>query len=188
MSDADCARWEARWQARTGDPGSPEPWLVAHAGELRLGPVLDVASGDGRNALWLAAQGFAVTALDIAPTAIARLEAVAAARGLKVTTRVADLDEPRALEGLGPFASLVIIRFKPSAAQWHRLLDLLIPDGRVLLCTFGRERANSGFNPAFCVSEDELRALLEPRLRCLRYTRLGAAGDWLEGSIWEKRS
>ena len=40
---------------------------------MPAGPVLDVAAGDGRNALWLAPPRLAVTAIDIAPAAIARL-------------------------------------------------------------------------------------------------------------------
>ncbi|MCS6879227.1 MAG: methyltransferase domain-containing protein [Geminicoccaceae bacterium] len=187
MSVADRERWEPRWRARPEDPGPPEPWLVERLSELPRGPLLDVASGDGRNALWLAEQGFAVTAVDIAPTAIARLNTSAAARGLRIATRVADLDEPGALEGLEGFASLLVVRYKPSAQQWDRLIAVLRPEGRVFLCSFGRERAREGFDPAFCIAEDELRALLEPRLRCLRYERLGAAADWLEGSIWERR-
>ncbi len=187
MSAADRDRWERRW--RTGDHGPPlpEPWLVANARHLPRGPVLDLACGAGRNALWLAAHGWSVTALDIAPSAIARLEHEARSRGLPITTRCADLDEPGALSGLGPFGGIVVIRFKPAAALWPRLIARLEPGGRVLLCSFGRERAAAGsFDPAFCLDEAELRGQLEPALSCLLYERLGPAADWLEGSIWEK--
>lgn len=188
MSEADRERWEARWRERAADPGPPEPWLVANAHHLPRGPVLDVAAGIGRNALWLAGRGLPVTALDISPTALERLSLAALARKVDVPTRCADLDDPAALDGLGPFTGLVVIRYKPSPAQWARLIERLAPGSRVLLCSFGRERARAGgFDPAFCLEEAELRATLEPALACLVYERLGAASDWLEGSIWEKR-
>lgn len=187
MSEADRERWEGRWRERAQGPGPAEPWLVANARRLAPGAVLDVACGAGRNALWLAARGWRVTAIDIAEAALQRLAIAAVGRRVEVATRRADLDDPRALAGLGPFVGLVVIRYKPSPAQWDRLLELLAPSGRVLLCSFGRERAAAGgFDPAFCLEEGELRAVLEPRLACLAYERLGAASDWLEGSLWEK--
>lgn len=188
MSETDRERWEKRWREREGDPDLPEPWLVENARQLPEGPVLDVAAGAGRNALWLAARGFAVTAVDISPTALEQLSRAARGRRVEVATRCADLDDPVALDGLGRFTGLVVVRYKPSPAQWARLVERLAPGGRVLLCSFGRERARAGgFDPAFCLEEAELRATLEPGLVCLVYERLGAATDWLEGSIWEKR-
>ena len=100
MSHADLLRWEPRWQARSGPPGAPESFLQREAANLPCGRVLDLAAGDGRNALWLAAQGFEVTAVDIAPAATARLLEHAAARGLAVTALTLDLDDPEALTGL----------------------------------------------------------------------------------------
>ena len=139
MAEADRERWEARWAARGGEepPGAPEPYLVRNAGALPPGPTMDAACGDGRNALWLAATrgaatrgaatrgGGTVTAVDVAPSAVARLRAAAGAAGLAVEASVADLDDPEALSELGPFAAVVVVRYKPSAAQWGRLLDRL---------------------------------------------------------------
>ena len=50
--------WSAgrRWLARRRSLGGPEPFLVEELASI-AGPVLDVAAGDGRNALWLARQG-----------------------------------------------------------------------------------------------------------------------------------
>jgi hypothetical protein len=57
----------------------------------------------------------------------------------------------------------------------------------VLLCSFGRaQHARTGFPLAFCLDEAELRAGLEPDLRCLAYERFAQAGDALEGSLWER--
>jgi tellurite methyltransferase len=52
---------------------------------------LDLACGAGRNALWLAEQGWRVTAVDGSAAALAILRERAAERGLDVDVRVADL-------------------------------------------------------------------------------------------------
>ena len=187
LSATDLARWERRWLEREGAPGTPEPFLVREAAHLPAGPVLDVAAGDGRNALWLATQGFAVAALDIAPAAIARLQETATERRLAITTRVADLDEADALAGLGPFAGLVVCRFKPSAGQWATLLAALRPGGRVLLCSFRRaQHERHGFPLDYCLDRAELTGLLGPRVRLLRWEELDEPGTLLAGSWWEK--
>ena len=188
MSADDRRRWEERWAARTGDPGAAEPFLQLHATALPPGPVLDVAAGDGRNALYLAARGHAVTAVDIAPAALARLREAASTRRLSIATRAADLDDTTALDGLGPFASLVVIRFKPSPEQWDRLLRQLQPGGRLLLCSFGQEQHRlHGFNAAFCLERGALEALLGDRLRLLFWDSWSEGADHLEGSLWERR-
>lgn len=80
--------------AETGIPwdiAEAQPAVVAweRAGAFR-GAVLDVGCGLGDNAVYLAARGHAVTAVDAAPTAIARARERAAARGVTVTFAVAD--------------------------------------------------------------------------------------------------
>jgi SAM-dependent methyltransferase len=187
VSAADRERWDARWRAREGGPGAVEPFLARHIGELPEGPLLDVAAGDGRNALWLAGRGFPVTAIDVSAVAIARLEREAAARGLALATRVADLDAPEALAGLGPFASLVVARFKPSPPQWRLLQAALRPGGRLILCSFGPgQHRRRGFPSAFCLSRGELEATLGPALRLAFWESFAEGEASLEGSLWEK--
>jgi SAM-dependent methyltransferase len=188
VSAADRDRWDARWRERAADAArAPEPFLARHVDDLPRGTLLDAAAGDGRNALWLARAGFAVTAVDVSPVAIARLERTAASCLLSVPTRVADLDAPDALAGLGPFAALVVVRFKPSPLQWRHLLAPLRPGGRVLLCSFGLEQhRRHGFPRAFCLERDALVAELSPLLRLRHWESLEEDGDFLEGSLWEK--
>jgi tellurite methyltransferase len=93
MSDADLGKWEARYAAggyaeRTHPSGLLTDWLD----RLPRGRALDVACGTGRNALFLAAAGYAVDAVDISPTALARGRAAAAAQALAVGWLEQDLD------------------------------------------------------------------------------------------------
>jgi len=189
VTEADRAKWDERWRDRAGDgPAAPEPFLVREVPRLPRGRALDVASGDGRNALWLAGQGFAVSAVDVSPVAVAPLQRAAATQGLTVAARAADLDAPGALVGFGPFNGLVVVRFKPSPTQWAALLDVLHPGGRVLLCSFGRgQHERHGFPLAFCLNRAELAAELEPRLRLLDWRSFEEDDAFLEGSLWEKR-
>lgn len=57
------------------------------------GKVLCIGEGEGRNAVWLAQQGFEVTAVDLSPVGLAKAGTLAAAAGVKVETVAADLKE-----------------------------------------------------------------------------------------------
>ncbi len=64
----------------------PNGFMVSVVKDLRPGTALDVAMGQGRNALYLAAQGWSVTGFDIAEKGLDVAQAEAARRGLKITT------------------------------------------------------------------------------------------------------
>ena len=72
---------------------APTPLIVDTAAKLAPGKALDLACGAGRNAIWLAEQGWEVTAVDAAPAAIEILRGRAAERHLKVNAVVADLEQ-----------------------------------------------------------------------------------------------
>jgi SAM-dependent methyltransferase len=71
------ARWNQRFLEQP-EAGPPLPLVVTTAEQLPPGRALDLACGTGRNALWLAQQGWSVTAVDGAPAAIAALSGVTA--------------------------------------------------------------------------------------------------------------
>jgi tellurite methyltransferase len=91
----DIAGWEEKY--RSGDRGiedAPTILLVEIAEKLPPGTAIDLACGTGRNALYLAARGWAVTAVDGSKTAIETSRRRSAARDLQVRTEVADLTAP----------------------------------------------------------------------------------------------
>jgi tellurite methyltransferase len=70
----------------------PSAEVVAAAVLLSPGArIIDIGCGDGRNVIFLAAQGFQVTAVDIAPAAIAKTQQIANEHGLKITGIVQDM-------------------------------------------------------------------------------------------------
>lgn len=86
----DIRGWEERYRLENFDL-EPTALVVATAGAVSPGRALDLACGAGRNALWLAEQGWSVTAVDGARAAIEILRNRASERGIAVDARVADL-------------------------------------------------------------------------------------------------
>lgn len=59
--------WDARYAGRELVwTAQPNRFLVEETAALRTGRALDVACGEGRNAIWLAERGWRVTAVDFA--------------------------------------------------------------------------------------------------------------------------
>jgi tellurite methyltransferase len=87
----DIGGWEERYRLEDFDP-EPTTLVVETARVVAPGKALDLACGAGRNALWLAEQGWSVTAVDGAPAAIEIVRKRASERGLTVDARVADLE------------------------------------------------------------------------------------------------
>ncbi len=86
-------RYRQRERAAEDLDATPTPLVVDTAAKLAPGRALDLACGAGRNALWLAEQGWKVTAVDGAPEAIKILRARALERGVKIKAAVADLEK-----------------------------------------------------------------------------------------------
>ncbi|MEU7314244.1 class I SAM-dependent methyltransferase [Streptomyces sp. NPDC007083] len=89
--------WDGVYEARAlPDDPRPNARLTATVAGLVPGDVLDLGCGDGGDALWLARQGWRVTALDISAVAVRRLAGLARAHGLadRLTAEQHDLGGP----------------------------------------------------------------------------------------------
>jgi SAM-dependent methyltransferase len=85
-------RYRLREHAASDLEAGPTPLLMQTAEALDPSKALDLASGAGRNSLWLAEHGWKVTAVDGAQTSIEILSTRATERGLKIEAVVADLE------------------------------------------------------------------------------------------------
>jgi SAM-dependent methyltransferase len=81
------AEVENLWSAR------PNRFLVAEVAELPPGRALDLACGEGQNAIWLASRGWRVVGVDFSPIAIDKARARAAREDLDVEFVCSDLLE-----------------------------------------------------------------------------------------------
>ncbi len=83
--DARYAQKELLWSAE------PNRLCAAEVGRLPPRRALDLACGEGRNAIWLAERGWRVTGVDFSEVAIAKARALAESRGAEVEWIVADV-------------------------------------------------------------------------------------------------
>ena len=84
--------WDQRYSGAEFVYGTrPNEFLASHLKAIPPGPVLDLGSGEGRNAVFLAEQGYDVTAVDQSAVGLRKTERLAAERGVRITTVQADL-------------------------------------------------------------------------------------------------
>lgn len=86
--------WDERYGAQDRVwSGRPNPQLVDRVTATRPGRALDVGAGEGADAIWLARQGWAVTAMDVSQVALdkVRVHAVDAGVADRITCRRVDL-------------------------------------------------------------------------------------------------
>jgi tellurite methyltransferase len=91
---ADQKRWNDRFGREEFAFGKePNPFLKKHIRLLPKGKALDIASGEGRNAVFLAQNGFEVNAVDISERGLKKAQKLAQGRGVKINTFLVDLDQ-----------------------------------------------------------------------------------------------
>jgi SAM-dependent methyltransferase len=142
----------------------PSSWLVQHAGLLpREGRALDVASGRGRHAIWLAEHGLTTLAVDRDPDAIRELNGAARERRLPLRAEVRDL-ESGTVPFLGEAFDVIVVVHYLHRPMFHALIDALAPNGLLVYETFTMAQAARGkpTNPDFLLKPGELLDLVRP--------------------------
>jgi 2-polyprenyl-3-methyl-5-hydroxy-6-metoxy-1,4-benzoquinol methylase len=133
VSRAERDKWDERYRGGAyEDRTHPTALLAEWLARLPHGRALDVACGAGRNALFLAAHGYVVDALDISAVGIERAAEDAARRELHVSWLCADLEEtPERVLPPGPYDLIVWVRYVNHALLPH-LAARLRPGGHLL--------------------------------------------------------
>ena len=147
--------------------GRPNSTLVAEVADLAPGRVLDVGCGEGADAVWLAGQGWKVTALDVSRVALERAAAAADAAGVEVHWIHAGLEDAE----LGPdrfdlvSAQYPALASTPAHGAEHRLIASVAPGGHLLVVhhvdMVHRSAEDAGFDPRDFVSPADVAGLLD---------------------------
>ena len=187
---------QATWDARYGGTervwsGNPNPRLVEQVTGLAAGDALDVGAGEGADAVWLARQGWHVTALDVSPVALRLTRAHADDSGVGdlVVTLQHDLMDGRPIPGDYDLVS---------AQYWHPPVDRRVdidtvigaavrPGGTLLVVGHHPADVHAGIRDAHGHGEllftpDDIVAVLPPdrwdvRLAAAQTRPFGSAGE-----------
>lgn len=119
--------WEERYESGDYSPRSyPSRLLTEYVEWAPDGRAVDMATGTGRNALFLAERGYDVDALDVSEAAIREAERNAEERGVDVNWICVDVDE---YEFHDETYALAVVSFYHDPRLVSRLVDALEPGG-----------------------------------------------------------
>jgi SAM-dependent methyltransferase len=134
------ASWDERYRSRTALwSGHPNPHLVAEAAGLTPGTALDVGTGEGADAIWLADRGWRVTAVDLSTVALERAAAHAAQLGAEIAGRIGWIHADLTSQDPGPArydlvsAQYMHLPSGPRRALFGRLAKAVAPGGTLLI-------------------------------------------------------
>lgn len=126
--------WNERYAGEDFAYGTEPNSFLAQNAKLLIGPVLSLAEGEGRNAVYLASLGLKVHGVDGSEVGLAKAQALAEARGVAIQTEVADLSTYVPPEN--QYGSVVSIwAHFPSAIrkQLHQRVERSLKPGGIIL-------------------------------------------------------
>ncbi|SCX37410.1 Methyltransferase domain-containing protein [Klenkia marina] len=185
--------WDARYAEKQQWSATPNPLVAQLCADLPPGDAVDLAAGEGRHALWLAARGWRVTAVDFSAVGLDRGRATT--YGRDVQWAVADATTWRAAD---TSLDLVLVAYLhlPEAETVDlltRAVGWLRPGGRLLVLGHDVDNVVHGVggpqDTAILHSVDRLApvaALLDVD-RCEQVTREVEAGTALDTLLWGTR-
>lgn len=183
----DAAQWDERYRASAGGVWATQPPAVVReiAATLVPGTAIDVATGDGRTALWLAERGWACTGVDFSSAGLA----LAAARpgGDRVDWTVGDVREWHPTTPVDLVISCYL-HLRDSAAAIARIAEWVAPGGTLVVLGHDVENIAAGghgpSDPAILYTPELLRGAVDERFRierCERVTRTSADAELRDG-------
>lgn len=136
LTPVDASEWDRRY-ASVDLLWSAEPnrWVAAELAELPPGRALDLAAGEGRNAIWLAGRGWHVTAVDFSAVAVDKGRAAAEAAQVTVDWLVADLLDYRPARASVDLVLVAYLHLPPAQLRTvlRRGVRALAPGGVLLV-------------------------------------------------------
>ena len=147
---------------------TPNQWVEQLTADLPVGRVLDLAGGEGRNALWLACRGWQATVVDFSQVALDRVSELAAKRlgagDQHVTTLRADVRTYRPTPGSFDLVLLVYLHLPADHRRTvvRSAASAVAPGGRLLVVAHDSKNLAGGFggpqDPLLLYTADDVAA------------------------------
>lgn len=171
--------WNTRYaQKELVWTAEPNRLFATETASLEPGRALDLACGEGRNAVWLAEQGWHVTGVDFSDVALAKAAELAASRGVHVDWVVADVleyePEPRAFD----LVAMLYLQL-PREELLHAVrsaVGAVAPGGTLLVLAHDTTNLTAGYGGPKDASVLYTAADLVPELLELEVERAEAVG------------
>ena len=165
------ATWDARYSETTRIwSGEPNRRLVEQVAGLPVGRALDIGCGEGADAVWLARQGWSVTALDVSEVALDRTRQHAEEAGLadRVQSAHVDLMAGEPIPDTHDLVSAFFMHVPEDVfAGFHQRLGAAVaPGGHLLVVGHHPDDLDSGVRrphgPAMLFTPEQVVAALDP--------------------------
>ncbi len=168
MSLKDKEKWNQKYQADEYISGKgPCEWLAENASLLTgKGKALDIACGEGRNAVYAASLGYDVLGIDISEAGVQKTQALAKEKNCSIDTLVTDLDDFEFSENT--FDLVMCFNFL-DRRLFSGIRKTLKPGGLVFYETFNRDHLkHTSFKREWVLEYNELLEQFK-NFRVLRY-------------------
>lgn len=178
--------WNERYNTEHYIYGTePNGFLAEHYRSIPKGDVLCLAEGEGRNAVFLASQGYRVTAVDLSAVGLEKAQRLAESRGVEVNWVHADLAEFDLGESRWDGIIAIFAHLPPAVRQrvHQGVVAALKPGGVFLLQAYRPEQLKFGTGGPSDESMLITSQILGEELGALRFSMLKEAErDIIEGS------
>lgn len=162
-------RWDERYAATEMVwSAAPNAFFAEAVRGLPPGRAIDLGAGEGRNAIWLAKQGWSVTAVDFSAVGIAKGRRLAEDQGVEVTWLVEDLRTWSPPAAAFDLVAVVYVHLPQPDREFllRASLDAVAPGGTWVWVGHDLDNLTRGYggpqDPAVLATVEELRAALEP--------------------------
>lgn len=163
----DSTEWDQRYQqAEWVWSLAPNRFVAEQLADLSPGRALDLACGEGRNALWLARQGWQVTAVDFSEVALGKGRERAAKDGLELDWLAADLTSYVPEPGGFDLVLIAYLHLSPhdTPTVLRRAAAALAPGGTLFIVGHDATNPAEGFggpqDPSVLYTPDTIAASL----------------------------